>query len=89
MICLGGPTHASSTFRPARTGVWTKRDSTSCLSDAGRVRLVAVTSGSKVTGHTPDIHRIAVKAHAAGPSSRLEYATVASAPIRTWFTGWV
>ncbi|MGY0195675.1 aminotransferase class V-fold PLP-dependent enzyme [Leptothrix sp. BB-4] len=33
---------------------------------AGRVRLVAITGGSNVTGHLPDIHRIAARAHAAG-----------------------
>ncbi len=34
--------------------------------EAGRVRLVAITGGSNVTGHLPDIHRIAERAHAAG-----------------------
>lgn len=33
---------------------------------AGQVRLVAVSGGSNVTGHMPDIHRIAAKVHAAG-----------------------
>ena len=33
---------------------------------AGRVRLLAVTGGSNVTGHLPDVHRLAALAHAAG-----------------------
>ena len=33
---------------------------------AGRVKLVAITGASNVTGFMPDIHRLAQKAHAAG-----------------------
>lgn len=33
---------------------------------AGRVKLVAITGASNVTGFLPDIHRLAVKAHQAG-----------------------
>lgn len=33
---------------------------------AGRIKLVAVTGGSNVTGFMPDLHSLAVKAHAAG-----------------------
>jgi cysteine desulfurase/selenocysteine lyase len=36
------------------------------IAHAGRVKLVAVTGGANVTGHMPDIHRLAAKAHAAG-----------------------
>lgn len=44
---------------------------------AGRVRLVAVTGGSNVTGHIPDVHRIAVKAHAAGAQILVDCAQLA------------
>jgi cysteine desulfurase/selenocysteine lyase len=44
---------------------------------AGRVRMVAVTGGSNVTGHVPDIHRIAAKAHAAGAQIFVDAAQLA------------
>jgi selenocysteine lyase/cysteine desulfurase len=44
---------------------------------AGRVRIVAVTGGSNVTGHLPDIHRIAAKAHAAGAQIFVDAAQLA------------
>ncbi|HEX6722966.1 MAG TPA: aminotransferase class V-fold PLP-dependent enzyme [Burkholderiaceae bacterium] len=44
---------------------------------AGRVRIVAVTGGSNVTGHMPDIHRIAAKAHAAGAQIFVDAAQLA------------
>lgn len=44
---------------------------------AGRVRLVAVTGGSNVTGHMPDIHRIAARAHAAGAQIFVDAAQLA------------
>ena len=44
---------------------------------AGHVRLVAVTGGSNVTGHMPDIHRIAIKAHAAGAQIFVDAAQLA------------
>jgi len=45
---------------------------------AGRVRLVAVTGGANVTGSMPDIHRIAVKAHAAGARILVDAAQLAA-----------
>lgn len=47
-----------------------------CL-HAGRVRLVAVTGGSNVTGHMPDIHRLAARAHAAGAQILVDCAQLA------------
>lgn len=44
---------------------------------AGRVRLVAVSGGSNVTGHMPDVHRLAVKAHAAGAQIMVDCAQLA------------
>lgn len=44
---------------------------------AGRVRLVAVTGGSNVTGHMPDVHRLAVKTHAAGAQILVDCAQLA------------
>jgi len=44
---------------------------------AGRVRLLAVTGGSNVTGHLPDIHRLAVLAHAAGARILVDAAQLA------------
>jgi len=44
---------------------------------AGRVRLVAVTGGSNVTGHMPAIHRLAAKAHAAGARILVDCAQLA------------
>ncbi len=44
---------------------------------AGRVRLVAVTGGSNVTGHMPDIHRLAARAHAAGAQILVDAAQLA------------
>ena len=46
-------------------------------SHAGRVRLVAVTGGANVTGHMPDVHRLAVKAHAAGAQILVDCAQLA------------
>lgn len=44
---------------------------------SGRVRLVAVTGGSNVTGHMPDIHGLAEKAHAAGAQILVDAAQLA------------
>lgn len=44
---------------------------------AGRVRLVAVTGGSNVTGTLPNIHRIAELAHAAGAQISVDAAQLA------------
>lgn len=44
---------------------------------AGRVRLVAVTGASNVTGHLPDIHGLARKAHAAGAQILIDCAQLA------------
>jgi selenocysteine lyase/cysteine desulfurase len=44
---------------------------------AGRVRLVAVTGGSNVTGNMPDIHGLAAKAHAAGAEILVDCAQLA------------
>lgn len=44
---------------------------------AGRVKLVAITGASNVTGHLPDIHRLAVKAHAAGAQILVDCAQLA------------
>jgi selenocysteine lyase/cysteine desulfurase len=44
---------------------------------AGCVRLLAVTGGSNVTGHVPDIHRLATLAHAAGARILVDAAQLA------------
>ncbi|MBI5565626.1 MAG: aminotransferase class V-fold PLP-dependent enzyme [Chloroflexi bacterium] len=44
---------------------------------AGRVKLVAITGASNVTGHLPDIHRIAEKAHRAGAQILIDTAQLA------------
>ena len=44
---------------------------------AGRVKLVAVTGGSNVTGQMPDIHRLAELAHAAGAQILVDAAQLA------------
>jgi cysteine desulfurase/selenocysteine lyase len=44
---------------------------------AGRVKLVAITGASNVTGHLPDIHRIAEKAHRAGAQILVDTAQLA------------
>jgi cysteine desulfurase/selenocysteine lyase len=44
---------------------------------AGRVRLVAVSGGSNVTGHMPDVHGLAMKAHAAGAQILVDCAQLA------------
>jgi selenocysteine lyase/cysteine desulfurase len=44
---------------------------------AGRVRLLAITGGSNVTGHLPDIHRLATLAHAAGARILVDAAQLA------------
>lgn len=44
---------------------------------AGRVRLVAVTGGSNVTGYLPPIHRLATLAHAAGAEIAVDAAQLA------------
>jgi selenocysteine lyase/cysteine desulfurase len=44
---------------------------------AGRVKLLAVTGGSNVTGHMPDVHRLALKAHAAGAQIFVDCAQLA------------
>jgi cysteine desulfurase / selenocysteine lyase len=44
---------------------------------AGRVKLVAITGASNVTGHLPDIHRIAEKAHRAGAQILIDAAQLA------------
>lgn len=43
----------------------------------GRIKLVAVTGGSNVTGHVPAIHRLAAKAHAAGAQILVDCAQLA------------
>ncbi|HSX17923.1 MAG TPA: aminotransferase class V-fold PLP-dependent enzyme [Candidatus Saccharimonadales bacterium] len=43
----------------------------------GRVKLVAVTGGSNVTGHVPNIHRLAKKAHAHGAQILVDCAQLA------------
>ncbi len=43
----------------------------------GRVKLVAITGASNVTGHLPDIHGIAKKAHAAGAEILVDCAQLA------------
>ena len=43
----------------------------------GKVKLVAVSGGSNVTGHIPDIHRLARKAHAAGAQILVDCAQLA------------
>jgi len=48
---------------------------------AGRVKLVAVTGAANVTGHLPEIHRIARKAHEAGAQVMIDCAQLA--PHRT------
>jgi len=45
--------------------------------NAGRVRLLAVTGGSNVTGHLPPIHRLAVLAHSAGARILVDAAQLA------------
>ncbi len=47
------------------------------IEHAGRVRLVAVSGGSNVTGCMPDIRRLAVKAHAAGAQILVDCAQLA------------
>jgi selenocysteine lyase/cysteine desulfurase len=44
---------------------------------AGRVKLVAITGASNVTGYLPDIHRLAEKAHAAGAQILIDCAQLA------------
>lgn len=44
---------------------------------AGRVRLVAVTGASNVTGYMPDIHRLARRVHAAGAQILVDCAQLA------------
>lgn len=44
---------------------------------AGQVKLVAITGASNVTGHLPDIHRIAEKAHRAGAQILVDAAQLA------------
>lgn len=44
---------------------------------AGRVRLLAVSGGSNVTGHMPDIHALAAMAHAAGARILVDAAQLA------------
>jgi selenocysteine lyase/cysteine desulfurase len=44
---------------------------------AGRVRLLAITGGSNVTGHMPDVHRLAELAHAAGARILVDAAQLA------------
>jgi cysteine desulfurase/selenocysteine lyase len=44
---------------------------------AGRVRLVAVTGGSNVTGHIPPVHHLAELAHAAGAAIAVDAAQLA------------
>ncbi len=43
----------------------------------GRVKLVAITGASNVTGHLPDIHNLATKAHAAGAQILVDCAQLA------------
>lgn len=45
---------------------------------AGRVKLVAVTGGSNVSGSLPDVHRLAVLAHAAGAQILVDAAQLAA-----------
>jgi selenocysteine lyase/cysteine desulfurase len=45
---------------------------------AGRVRLVAITGGSNVTGITPDVHALAAKAHTAGAQIFVDCAQLAA-----------
>ncbi|MGF3024150.1 aminotransferase class V-fold PLP-dependent enzyme [Methylobacterium aquaticum] len=44
---------------------------------AGRIKLVAITGGSNVTGAMPDLHRVAVKVHAAGAQILVDCAQLA------------
>lgn len=44
----------------------------------GHVKLVAVTGASNVTGHVPDVHRLAVKAHKAGAQILVDCAQLAA-----------
>lgn len=44
---------------------------------AGRIKLVAVTGGSNVTGHMPDVHSLAAKAHKAGAQILVDCAQLA------------
>jgi len=44
---------------------------------AGRLKLVADSGGSNVTGHMPDIHQLAAKAHAAGAQILVDAAQLA------------
>ena len=44
----------------------------------GRVKLVAVTGASNVTGHVPDVYRLARKAHQAGAQILVDCAQLAS-----------
>lgn len=44
---------------------------------AGKVKLVAVTGGSNITGHMPNIHRLAKKAHSAGAQILVDCAQLA------------
>jgi selenocysteine lyase/cysteine desulfurase len=46
--------------------------------NAGRVRLVAITGGSNVTGITPDVHALAVKVHAVGAQIFVDCAQLAA-----------
>ncbi|HZP55151.1 MAG TPA: aminotransferase class V-fold PLP-dependent enzyme [Candidatus Saccharimonadales bacterium] len=43
----------------------------------GRIKLVAVTGGSNVTGHMPNIHQLAAKAHRAGAQILVDCAQLA------------
>lgn len=43
----------------------------------GRIKLVAVTGASNVTGHVPDVHRLARKAHRAGAQILVDCAQLA------------
>jgi len=45
---------------------------------AGRVKLVAVTGGSNVTGSMPDVHRLAARAHDAGARILIDCAQLAA-----------
>lgn len=45
---------------------------------AGRIKLIAVTGGSNVTGYIPDLHSLAVKAHAAGAQILVDCAQLAA-----------
>jgi selenocysteine lyase/cysteine desulfurase len=44
---------------------------------AGRVKLVSVTGAANVTGHMPDVHRLARKAHAVGAQILVDCAQLA------------